>query len=254
MRLIAAFRALMPKIDQLLLGRAVVVLLSLGWATTSRGLNPTTAISQYQHDVWTERDGLPQSSVQAITQTSNGYLWVGTRDGLACFDGIKFAVFRAETTAGLRSNDIRALAEDHSGILWVGTFNGGLSCYSNGQFTCFVSSGKLPGQGVFEIVEDRRQHLWINTSGGLAVVRKPLGPVETRFDGLPDRAGWTLHRDGDGEICAFSTAGLFRFSGTRFEPMIESRPEETSSLRKALIDQTGAIWLATREGLRRAKA
>ena len=139
-----------PRVDantgQLFSARAVVAVLSMGLATTSRALNPTTAISQYQQDVWTERDGLPQGSVQAITQTNDGYLWVGTRDGLARFDGIKFVVFRAETTAELRSNDIRDLTEDQSGNLWIGTFNGGLCRYSHGHHQ-LLPNGGFPGSG-----------------------------------------------------------------------------------------------------------
>src|SRR5262245_4461648 len=93
----------------------------------ARALDPDKAVTQYHLDIWTERDGLPQGSVQAITQTRDGYLWIGTRDGLARFDGVAFTVFRAETHGGLAANDIRALAEDRSGALWIGTFNGGLS-------------------------------------------------------------------------------------------------------------------------------
>ncbi|MEK7685794.1 MAG: two-component regulator propeller domain-containing protein, partial [Verrucomicrobiota bacterium] len=94
---------------------------------TAWALDPAKAITQYHLDVWTERDGLPQGCVQAITQTRDGYLWIGTRDGLARFDGVAFTVFNAENTPGLRANDIRSLFADKAGRLWIGTFNGGLS-------------------------------------------------------------------------------------------------------------------------------
>src|SRR6185503_15964769 len=95
-------------------------------------LDATKAVTQYQLDVWAERDGLPQGCVQAITQTREGYLWVGTRDGLARFDGVTFSIYRAETHSGLGANDIRALREDHAGRLWIGTFNAGVTCLENG--------------------------------------------------------------------------------------------------------------------------
>jgi ligand-binding sensor domain-containing protein len=100
-------------------------------------LDPSKAVTQYQLDVWTERNGLPQGSVQAITQTRDGYLWIATRDGLARFDGVTFTTFRSENSPGLPSNDIRALEEDRQGRLWIGTFNAGLSCYSNGRFRAY---------------------------------------------------------------------------------------------------------------------
>src|SRR4030095_6674029 len=86
-------------------------------------LDPSTAITQYHQDVWGEGDGLPQGSVQAMIQTCDGYLWVGTRDGLARFDGVKFTVYQAENNPGLESNDIRALYEDRSNQLGSGTAN-----------------------------------------------------------------------------------------------------------------------------------
>src|SRR6266699_2077390 len=124
-------RTQMPGL-KLALGLSVLCLVPVASA-----LDPSTAITQYHQDVWSEGDGLPQGSVQAMIQTRDGYLWVGTRDGLARFDGVKFTVFQAENNPGLESNDIRALCEDRSGQLWIGTFNGGASRFRDGRFECF---------------------------------------------------------------------------------------------------------------------
>jgi ligand-binding sensor domain-containing protein/signal transduction histidine kinase len=64
--------------------------------------------------------GLPQSSVIAMTQTRDGYLWLGTKDGLARFDGNHYEVFREWNTPGLSGNTIVHLFEDSRGGLWVG--------------------------------------------------------------------------------------------------------------------------------------
>src|SRR5882672_10572726 len=119
--------------SQLVSAKVISGLVLLTLAESGLALDPAKAITQYHLDVWTEREGLPQGSVQAITQTHDGYLWIGTRDGLARFDGVSFTVFRGETSAGLAANDIRALCEDKAGQLWIGTFNGGLSCYAQGK-------------------------------------------------------------------------------------------------------------------------
>ncbi|HEX5219450.1 MAG TPA: two-component regulator propeller domain-containing protein [Verrucomicrobiae bacterium] len=65
--------------------------------------------------------GLPQSSVISIAQTRDGYLWLGTRDGLARFDGNRFEVFTEWNTPGLKSSTIVRLFADSRGGLWVGT-------------------------------------------------------------------------------------------------------------------------------------
>jgi len=57
---------------------------------------------------WTTEDGLPQSSVNAIEQTGDGYLWFGTFDGLARFNGVEHTVFDISNTEGLSGNRILA--------------------------------------------------------------------------------------------------------------------------------------------------
>src|SRR5258708_32823994 len=63
-------------------------------------------------DVWGTADGLPQSSVIAITQTQDGYLWLGTLNGLVRFDGNSFTRFNVNNTPGLPHNRIVFLFED----------------------------------------------------------------------------------------------------------------------------------------------
>jgi len=147
------------------LGLALAVLV---FSHSALSLDPSTAITQYHQNVWGEGDGLPQGSVQAITQTRDGYLWVGTRDGLGRFDGVKFTVFHTENSPGLESNDIRAFHEDRLGQLWIGTFNGGVSRFFQGKFTCYRSQDGLPGNGVLDIYEDSQGNLWMGTWNGLA--------------------------------------------------------------------------------------
>jgi ligand-binding sensor domain-containing protein len=90
-------------------------------------LDPKKAISQYIHDVWTTADGLPQNSILSIAQTRDGYLWLGTWDGLARFDGVRFTVFNRDNTEELKNNYIYALTEGRDGSLWIGTGGGGLT-------------------------------------------------------------------------------------------------------------------------------
>src|SRR5215207_8276069 len=67
---------------------------------------------------WQTEDGLPQNTINALLQTRDGFLWVGTSGGLARFDGVRFRKFGLEQ--GLRSVRITALAEDQHGALWIG--------------------------------------------------------------------------------------------------------------------------------------
>ena len=90
-------------------------------------LNPQRELTQYTHTIWTEEHGLPQDTIHAITQTKDGYLWVGTDEGLAQFDGYEFTVFNKEN-GSLPSDSINALWASSDGSLWIGTV-GGLTDY-----------------------------------------------------------------------------------------------------------------------------
>jgi signal transduction histidine kinase/ligand-binding sensor domain-containing protein len=85
-------------------------------------------------NVWTADDGLPASSVTALAQTPDGFLWVGTYNGLARFDGVRFKSFFPASTPELTQPRIQALAVDTMGTLWITTFDNSLVSYREGQF------------------------------------------------------------------------------------------------------------------------
>src|SRR5262249_37067215 len=106
------------------------------------------ALAEYRFDVWTAESGLPQNSVRAIVQTRDGYLWVGTLDGLARFDGVRFTVFNKANSPGLSGNRVTALYEDPEGDLWVGLDAGGIARYHSGRFTSFGTREGLPAGAI----------------------------------------------------------------------------------------------------------
>jgi ligand-binding sensor domain-containing protein len=89
----------------------------------------------YTIDVWDTEDGLPQNSVIAMTQTRDGYLWLGTLNGLVRFDGVRFTVFDESNTPGLNSSRIVSLFEDSRGYLWIGTETAGVALAKDGHVT-----------------------------------------------------------------------------------------------------------------------
>src|ERR1700733_3774792 len=82
---------------------------------------------------WGNEEGLPQSSVISVIQTRDGYLWLGTLNGLVRFDGIHFTVFDGNNTPGLGSDRIVYLFEDSRTNLWVGTDTAGVELIQNGK-------------------------------------------------------------------------------------------------------------------------
>jgi len=221
-------------------------------APSAFALDPSTAITQYHQDVLSEGAGLPQGSVQAILQTSEGYMWVGTRDGLARFDGVKFTVFHAENNPGLESNDIRALCEDHSGQLWIGTFNAGVSRYLDGQFTCYKKPDGLPGNGVLDIYEDRQGNLWMGTWSGLARYRDGKFTAFTAAEGLAGASVFSVCEDPQGRLWIGTSGGVGWFAQERFHHCALPEGWLNSTVRKVYVDRTGVLWAgSTGDGLAR---
>ena len=122
------------------------------------------AESPFVVDVWNAADGLRQSSVIALTQTRDGYLWLGTLNGLARFDGNSFATFNVNNTPGLAGNGIIFLYEDRQANFWVVTDNGSLCLVKNGgvkKFEVGAANGKITAA-----IEDETGGLWFATDRG----------------------------------------------------------------------------------------
>ena len=104
---------------------------------------------------WGTDDGLPQTTPKAITQTLDGYLWVGTFNGLSRFDGVRFTSFTINNTPALVSDDITQLFEDSRQILWIGTSEGGLIRYREGRFGSVAGPEGFSRVTIHSICEDR---------------------------------------------------------------------------------------------------
>jgi ligand-binding sensor domain-containing protein len=133
-------------------------------------LDPHQPIRQLYHTVWTAREGLT-GEVHALAQTADGFLWVGTRDGLFRFDGVSFERYRPEAGA-LQARDVVALFAVPSGGLWIGYYNGGVTFLNAGRVTNYAEGNGLPIGTVRAFASDLDGNIWVAALGGLA-----------RFDG-----------------------------------------------------------------------
>src|SRR5690349_23771224 len=106
---------------RVLAGKLLVAMLLMSASSRLHALDPAKKIAQYVHDAWRSQEGLPQNSGEAIVQTRDGYLWFGTQEGLARFNGQSFTVFNRSNTEAIRSSWVQALLEDRDGTLWIGT-------------------------------------------------------------------------------------------------------------------------------------
>ena len=212
-------------------------------------LNPSRPLTQYIQDVWNAQAGLPQGSVLALAQSHEGYLWVGTEDGLARFDGVRFALFDKTNTPDLQSNHIQALLVDHQNSLWIGTAGGGLTRYRDGKFTSFTSRNGLPNDSVSVLYEDAESNLWIGTDGG-GLCRLSNGRFQyyTTKDGLPDNAVFALTAGADGELWIGTLNGLARLKSGAFTTFTTKDGLGKNEVRSVFADRHANVWVGTNGG------
>lgn len=123
--------------------------------------------SEYLVRNWTTGDGLPENTVRAIVETRDGYLWMGTANGLARFDGVRFTRFDTANTPGLFAADIFAMAEDRQGGLWIFTRRGALR-YFQGRFEA-MPRPQDNVSGLPQIIcHSPNGDLWMSLGNGLA--------------------------------------------------------------------------------------
>ena len=117
---------------------------------------------EYQFDTWRTEEGLPQSTVTSVAQTPDGYLWLGTQNGLARFDGVHFTVFNANNTPAIKNDRVVQLFVDRRGTLWVSAERGELIRLQNGRFTAYEMPGKgTPFNYARSLCDDAQGNLWI---------------------------------------------------------------------------------------------
>lgn len=178
----------------------------------SHAVDRQRRISQYAHTAWRLQDGYLSGTPNAITQTKDGYIWIGTQNGLVRFDGIRFVPWTAPRGFHLRFPSIDALAPAEEGGLWIGTA-GGLDHWTGEKLVNFQ-----PGGHVNQIFRDGKGDTWIARSrtrdslGGLCKVVDEHLECHGKADGFSSPDAGPLAGDAHGNLWVGATDSLIRWS------------------------------------------
>jgi diguanylate cyclase (GGDEF)-like protein len=218
-------------------------------ATSAFALDSTRALTQARLSVWTSESGLPQNTIDVIVQTRDGYLWMGTEEGLARFDGARFVASDRQTAPALRSSFVSSLYEAPDGTLWIGTYGGGLARLRGGRIEAFHP--ELLGADRLREMVATGDGLFIGTAGGGQL--RIEGEKVTRFttrDGLPSDRIWALEHDGEGGLwVATHGGGVVRWRGSRVQQRITTREGLPNDLARTMLrDADGTLWIGTDGG------
>lgn len=162
-------------------------------------------------DTWDHSNGLPGTTISALLQSRDGYLWIGTGNGLARFDGVRFVTFDRRSHPKLLSNRIRTLFEDSRGRLWIGTEGGGVSILANGTLTTRSSDKGIPSDYVRAIAEDSAGNIWIGTDGeGLCILMADTILRYDKHNSILDDRITSLVAGNNGSMWVGTYNGLFK--------------------------------------------
>lgn len=147
-----------------------------GQSTTASGQNagremefvvdPTESGEGYTAVLYDNTNGLPTSEANAIVETAEGFLWIGSYSGLIRYDGNTFE--RVDSTTGIAS--VVNLFVDSQDRLWVGTNDSGVAVLEQGEFHMYGRHEGLPSLTIRQIVEDGDGNIYVATTQGIAVI------------------------------------------------------------------------------------
>ena len=207
----------------------------------------------YTRTLWRISDGLPEDTVQAIVESGEGALWIGTTGGLTRFDGSHMEV--PPRAQPLLANSIFTLTMGRDGSLWAGTEGGGLLRVRSGGVKAYSVRDGLTDGFVRKVVEDSRGRLWVGTDDGLFVMDAPgssaNGDRLRRVDvgAIAPLAVHSITEDHAGRIWAGGSRLIaLDPDGTEQEFALQGAYSQTR-VKSLLETRDGTLWVGTVGGL-----
>ena len=176
-------------------------------------LDPHQPLRQFHHTSWTSKDGL-SGSVMALAQTPDGYLWVGTSDGLFRFDGLTFDRYKLDSGT-FTEGGVSALFATSDDGLWIGYEFGGVSLLKNGRLTNYAPA---PGVSIAE--------------------------------GLPNNTVKGFALTPDGTIWVATVGGLARLESGRWRGVGLDWEHRPNQVQRPFVDRQGNLWVADISGVK----
>lgn len=203
-------------------------------------------LEDLHHQTWTTRQGIPHNTINAVTQTPDGYLWLATWEGIARFNGHRFRLFERGPVTGLPDAGVLSLSVDNQGRLLAAGARGGLSLNENHQWQPLTSA---PTMITHALIDEHRQ-LWIATQGA-GIIRRQLdeaGNMVAQDMLLPGASAHQVLAD-DGGVWVATSEGLLRVP-RRGEPHLVGEQElPAAPALSLLVDGDGRLLVGTERGL-----
>jgi len=216
------------------------------WSASPLLAEPATAPAalslspDYGLAVWPADKGQPPGDVFAIAQDTEGYLWLGTPNGLHRFDGARFTPWNViRPSSPLPSGPIHALIGSPDGSLWIGFGGGGgVVRIQGGELTKYTPAEGAP-PGVTMMIQDRHGTIWVAARRGIFKFADNHWTVASEADGYDGGEAFSLYEDRAGRLWAGTASGVYRRSAKTFE-LVDRTVTNVQSLAE---DSAGGMWV-----------
>ncbi|MEQ8905352.1 two-component regulator propeller domain-containing protein [Ekhidna sp.] len=187
------------------------------------GLSNMSVAQRMEFYRLTQEDGLPSNSVHCIFKDQQGFMWMGTVNGLSRYDGYEFKHYNQQNGYALPDDLINDIFQDSKGLIWIGTNTHGVSILDPKTDSIITfkhnptNPSSIPGDRVRKIVEDSNGKIWIGFDNGIGLSSLDL---ETR-------------------------------KAVNYDPFISLERKGTKAIRAIIPDQwrPDTLWLGTTSGL-----
>ena len=219
----------------------VCLFLALACCSCSAAFGNDRTIAQFAHTAWGPKDGAP-SVVKALAQSADGYLWVGSSDGLYRFDGVNFERYQPQSGGPFPAKDVTSLLALPNGDLWIAFRSRGLSLLRNGNATNYPTRDGVLGGAVSGFAQDREGTIWAVTGGGLARLEGDRWKDVGKDWNFPGKSAMAIFLDRQGTLWVSAEDTLvFLPSGTHKFQATGIRMGQVSQIAPSA---SGKLWMA----------
>ena len=206
----------------------------------------------YLMDAWDTEKGLPDNYVTSMVQTPDGYLWIGTYNGLVRFDGFRFVTYKPANTPQLGHERIVKLFLDAQGGLWINTYDGSLTSFNHGVFT-LEWNGKKKGVSEAQLVGSSPREIIFAFHSGLLIRRARWGEAREWQSSNPpgNPPGAFYCQDGGGMLwCSTLNGQLWQVTNGIYQPVAaEATGWPGRQIHWIGLDLNGQCWVGTEKGI-----
>lgn len=208
---------------------------------------------EYVSSVWTSQEGLPANTITDVMQSSEGYIYLGTYEGLVKTDGVKFEIINRGSNPDFKCSSARKIIEDSKRNLWIGSNDDGVAKFDGKKYTMYTVDSGLPNNSIRNICEDNNGNIWLGTADGVCFITPENEVVQPK--GLENVDGGhlichDLFCDTAGRIWLVTTGeeGIFVYAKNTFTRWTALQQYGKFYYSTITQDAAGAFWIGLTNG------